>query len=681
MRTILSIIQRLVLTSAVILLGSFSLLTTGGTVFADDPVPCTAPPNDLNGVHWPVGADAVTFTYQCDGPYAGYWTNAYYKYDPITTQRYALYSPDYAYDCTTNQWSMTEWDYSPATGAFYSIRVTPTASPDIATNCPVAPSPTQNTSQVSTPTSNSAVGSTGPDSTNSSTGNTNLNATSTNNTNLLMANSIFSNATTGNTFVIGNTSGGSATSGDAQSIANVANLLQTTSNVFGPNTITFVANINGDVNGDFMFDPSALLATGPGSANTTANNLQINSTTTNNASAQINNNVDVGATSGTATVADNTSAGNATTGSATAVANLMNLINSTVEAGHSFVGTVNINGNFNGDILLPQSFVDQLMASTGPGSTNGLTSNVTDNSTTTNNTTAGISNNVTSTAQSGTASVLGNTSAGNALSGLAGTNVTLLNLTGSNVVGRNDLLVFVNVQGHWVGMIVNAPSGTTTASLGGGITGTGPDSLNAGSNNVTSNTTTTNNANLGITNDVNVHATSGNATVASNTFGGNATSGNARTAVNILNIAGSNLNLSNWFGILFINVFGNWTGSFGVNTSAGDPLQPDNSFVQTVSSTTGVDPAIAKSVKKFATFFNHNQANFSDPGSTAEPATTATAAVLGNSVAKKTTGTTLPTPDNVTHASFLLPAIGISVAALMLLGERVAAIRKNRKEV
>lgn len=37
------------------------------------------------------------------------------------------------------------------------------------------------------------------------------------------------------------------------------------------------------------------------------------------------------------------------------------------------------------------------------------------------------------------------------------------------------------------------------------------------------------------------------------------------------------MGLTGWFGRLFINVFGTWNGSFGVNTSAGDPIQNSDS--------------------------------------------------------------------------------------------------------
>ncbi len=478
-----------------------------------------------------------------------------------------------------------------------------------------------------------------------------------------MSNTIASDTATGNALVIGNTTAGSAMSGDTQSTVNIANLLQSTSTAFGPNALMFTANINGDVNGDFMFDPAAILS----SNNSASNDLQINTNDANNTTAHINNNIDVGATSGNATVADNTTGGDATSGSAQAVVNLMNLINSTVASGQSFIGTININGNLNGDILLPQGLIDQLLASSGPGSNNAVSTNLTANSTTTNVVNQAVANNIQSSAVTGNASVSDNTVGGTASSGSANTGITLLNLTGSNTIGKNALLVFVNVLGKWVGMIMNAPTGTSAAELGGGIANTGSGSNNTASNAITSNSTTANTLNEGITNNVNVHARSGDATVANNTQGGNAKSGNANTAVNILNLEGSNLNLSDWFGVLFINVFGMWNGSFGVNTSAGDPLgSPLNNPVQAAS-----QEAMVTSFKQFATFAVHHDSTSSESSDT--PSSQADA-VLGTAtaVSKKvaTTSPSSPIPDNG-HVSFLLPAVGVGLASIMLvLSER-----------
>jgi hypothetical protein len=682
MRTILSSIKKNLLYAFVLTVTAISPALAGPAASAAADDTCTPPAATTPGVHWPTGSDDATFTYQCAGPYAGNWTNQYYEFVTATAQRLPLYDLEYSYDCTAQTWTMIKWLYSPAQGAYYQTRVNTATGPDVTIDCPAPAAATNQTSSSgeSDASPTQTVSTTGPGSTNSSGSNTTIGSTVTNNTNLGMTNGVSSQATSGNVLVIGNTAGGSATSGDATSIANIANLLQSTSNVFD-GAITFTADINGDVNGDFIFDPSALITgTGTDSTNSAANNLTINTDTPNNTDAQINNNIDVGATSGDATVANNTTAGDATSGNATAIVNLMNLINSVVASGKSFVGTININGNLNGDILLPQSFIDQLLASSGPSSTNTSTTTANANTTITNNTSSDIQNNITSSAQSGDATVAGNTTGGSATSGSAGTNVTILNLTGSNVIGSNDLLVFVNVLGHWVGMIVNAPAGSTAASLGGGITASGPNSTNTTNNSLTDNTTVTNNNTFGINNNVTASAQSGDATVRGNTTSGNATSGNAQTAVNILNMTGSNLSLSNWFGVLFINVFGDWNGSFGVNTSAGDPV-PANTGDPTPPVVQQASAPPAPSTRQFASFVSHLSGSSSTDTDTSSLSNATLASVLGASTPQKTViqKSGLPTPDNASHPSYLVPAIGITIAATMLIGERVVAWRSKSR--
>lgn len=673
----LQFIRRVIIRGTLALAISVSpaLSLNGAQLVSADGTDCTAPDDSSYGagVHHPVGADAGTFTYNCD---SDTWTNQYYTYHPAANSRTVNYARDYSYDCAAGKWYMTQYDYSAGDSAYHKNRVV-TSDPGLPTNCPVAPSaPTPSGS--STPASSgsgggngnsSSIASTGPGSSNSATTTSGITIGSNNTNNLSMNNGIHSQASTGNAGVLYNTSGGDAGTGGAESLANIANVLQSSANVFGPDTATFTANINGDVNGDFMFDPSAVMNTGPGSNNSanTTGNLTVNQA--NNTDASINNNIDVGANTGDATVASNTKGGNATSGNANAIVDLMNVINSTVAAGKSFVGTVNINGNLNGDILLPQGLLDQLLASSGPNSTNTESNNLNVGITDTNNTTSNILNDINANADSGNATVAGNTQGGAAKSGSAKTNLTLLNLTGSSVVGANDLLVFVNVLGHWVGMIMNAPAGSTAASLGGGITSTGPNSSNALNHTGTLTANSTNNSNLGITNHVNAHSQTGDASVLGNTLGGDATSGDANTAVNVLNVANSNLNLSNWFGILFINVFGNWVGSFGVNTSAGDPTT-------TGGNATGSAADASVPMAQFATFVarstgGHGATPHHGSAATAPVQTQTIASVLGASTAAKKVSskdapTSLPTPDNASHASYVLPIVGFGVAAILL---------------
>jgi hypothetical protein len=449
--------------------------------------------------------------------------------------------------------------------------------------------------------------------------------------------------------------------------------LQSSSNVLGSNVATFSADINGDVNGDFIFDPNATVNnTGQNSQNGTDNNLTVNANDSNAANAQINSSVDLSASSGDATVEANTNGGSANTGNASAIINLLNLINSTVSAGQSFVGTINISGNLNGDILLPEDFVNQLLAASGANSSNSLASTGTSNTSLSNSLISDIHNNVTSSAVSGDAKVQGNTAAGNAKTGKADTNVTILNLTGSNVIGKNNLLVFVNVLGTWVGMIVNAPAGSTAASLGGGISDTGDSSTNSLTNSLNSGTELTHSNDFGINNDVKVRAKSGNATVKNNTSAGDATSGDANTAVNILNMTSSKLNLSNWFGVLFINVFGNWTGSFGVNTAAGNtPTTSATAPAQATSNTTEQFVGFARRVTSpSGSGGNDVESNSTDTTLASNDALTESVPVA-KKVTQTNVGSSYITPDTKTHASYTLPIIGFGLAGtLLFISER-----------
>jgi hypothetical protein len=631
-----------------IILGSTSLPMTALADGSTDCPPGSTPVTATSGTTQPSGADASTYTYdKC----TGLWTNKYYSWSPatkITTPGSWYVTQTFTCQASNGQWTGRTWVWSPVKGDWYQQTVTLNSPPSGATNLVACP-PAQ---QVTDP---------GPGSTNTSTSSTSSGTSVNDSNSATLNNTLTSTAGTGNASVIGNTTGGSATSGTAQAIANVINAVQSSSSL-GAGTLTFEANINGDVNGNLIIDPSAIQ---PASSTTplngtTPSGLALNVTT----NEAINNNINLAAASGDATVSKNTSAGSATSGNAQAVANVVNLLNSLVSSKQSFVGVININGNFKGNILVPQNFLDTLLASNAPHQTISLP---TASLTTTVNNNQTITNNINSMATSGTATVADNTGAGSATSGSAKTNVTLFDLTGDHVLASNTMLVFVNVLGKWVGVIMNAPVGTTAAALGGYVTANTPAVLAA---NVTNNQT--------INNNINVAATTGDATVDRNTSAGNATSGNAATAVNLLNIANSDFSLSGWFGILFINVFGNWYGSFGVapppvktipksGTSSSMPSQHQTfKFVPTSSSGGSVTHTSSSSAA-------------SQNGDIQLSATLVNSLhhVLGASTAHVTRDITQTSANNNVT---LLWGAGIFLAgALMLFGERRHYHRLNRQ--
>lgn len=501
--------------------------------------------------------------------------------------------PVYTYDPSTGHWNTQEWFYDAKTGTYQPVIKTTTTPPAGATTptTPTSPSstPPSSTAPVTTTTTTSPSNPT--NTTNTTTNKTSATANTNATTNNTIGNTIQGTSTTGNADVTSNNKAGSATTGTAAASATLTNIVNTTTSDGAGTSATFTTNVNGNVNGDIVLYPmimAALLQAAAHSPTTTTTNSGGTTNTTSQSSTSntnantttgVTNGANLAATSGNANVANNTTAGNATSGNATAVGNIINMINSAIAAGSSFVGTINIYGNLNGNILVSPDFIPSLITSNANTTTNA---HLSDNQ--------AITNNVKLAATSGNASVANNTNAGNATTGTAKTNLVLLNLTGHQVVAQNSLLVFVNVMGTWVGMIVDAAPGATSAALGTGVTTNLTDTTNV---NATNNATITNNLNLA--------ANSGNATVAHNTTAGSATSGNAMAGANILNISQSNIGLSGWFGILFINVFGSWLGSFGVDT----PPHGSNPPQVSTSSDAPATPQAIQFVSQGASTFAH----------------------------------------------------------------------------
>lgn len=532
-----NIINRAVFGAASVLV----LLTFPGSTFMASTVSATSPTCTpvspaSSGTTKPTGSSAHTYSYnQC----TGLWENTHYTYNPSTRQ-YAPKpgsEPVYTCDKSTYTWKVTQWAYVASQGQYQQQTSNASSAPAGSGTC-VAPAP-------SPQASNPAANGTNNPSAGSTINGSNTNSTNENdNTSVTLTNNIGSQANSGDVLLNQNTSAGNALSGNALANSTIINSVNSSSSLNGGQVVIFTKDINGDVNGDLIINPNQLQ---PASVNlNNTNNLTLNSQT----SGTINNNVTLNAKSGDVTAKQNTEVGDATSGNASAVANVVNMLNSMVSANQSFIGTININGNLHGNILMPPKFLDGLIASGAPHTNVNInttnTANLTDNSVT------NIENQINSQATSGTVNSSKNTEAGNATSGSASTNVEVYNLTGHQIIGANSLLVFVNVTGKWVGVIVDAPTGSNSAALGGNITA-----------NTTNNTTVNASTNNSINNNINVNAASGNVNSSENTQAGNATSGNATTSVSLANISNDSLTLSGWFGVLFINVYGNWFGNFG----------------------------------------------------------------------------------------------------------------------
>src|SRR5690606_1663931 len=123
--------------------------------------------------------------------------------------------------------------------------------------------------------------------------------------------------------------------GDASAMVNIINMIQSVWGWQGLLPEFYTANIQGDYHGDILINPTNLASNSGCNCQDTLVNSTIN--------ASIENNVDLIAKSGDVVVANNTQAGDARSGDATAIANIINLINTSMVAGKSFIGNININ--------------------------------------------------------------------------------------------------------------------------------------------------------------------------------------------------------------------------------------------------------------------------------------------------------------------------------------------------
>ena len=456
-------------------------------------------------------------------------------------------------------------------------------------------------------------------------------------------------ATSGNATVDNNGSAGNATSGNASATTSTVNSAQSTTGL--STASTFTTSVSGDQTNDVSIpDPGVITAT-----DQTPNGLQVNS----DANGQIINNINTDAKSGDATVNNNGTAGNATTGNANATANVVNVLDSTVQANKTFVGTINIYGNLDGNIVLPADSLTDMIPSNSVPIANASTTSQDD-----------ISNNVSTSATSGNATVDNNGSAGNATSGNANTNINTLNTSGENFVGTDAIAVFVNVLGSWLGYIVGAPTGSTSAMLG------SDGQATANSNPATGQLTDTSTAS--ITNNVAVNATTGDANVTNNGTAGNATSGNASASANILNMANDNLSLSGWFGVLFINVFGTWDGNVTVESPTNVDTSNTNtstnntsSAVTTAQNSTNTPPTNTPQTAVLADETMTPAPNESTPTQQNISVSSPQNGVLGAS----TTRAIIP----LTHSSnsrWHFAAAGVGLSALLAIGDLLIARRK-----
>ena len=339
---------------------------------------------------------------------------------------------------------------------------------------------------------NSANSSTGSGSTNTSQTNINNELTIKNTNDANIINRLTANINSGNNNASDNTGHGIITTGNANLGLNFFSLAN--ANLFGSQKFyANLQNIYNDYTGNIdLFNElssgssplSSVLATasnnstGANSSNQAITNVNGSTTITNQNSGNLNNEIDASAVSGENKANYNTGTGSVVSGGVNSSVNVINFLNSNITAGNWMLKTLNVFGNWQGDLTLPAMATPNLVnttspsnsgsanSSTGAGSSNSANSNVNNSTTISNNNQATITNNVTMKTDSGTNDASYNGGAGIVKIGTVGAETNEMNVANLNVTGNSWWLIVVNRFGTWNGTAVGSPEAVAIKSTG-----------------------------------------------------------------------------------------------------------------------------------------------------------------------------------------------------------------------
>ncbi len=382
---------------------------------------------------------------------------------------------------------------------------------------------------------------------------------------------------------------------------------------------------------------------GANSTNAAYNASNVSNASFQNNDAGIGNNMTLTAKSGNNNTSLNTG-GNTIiqTGGANVDANMLTFANNNL-AGNVLFGVVNIYGNLEGDIILPDAQVAGCTntcgsqsgsvgnVGNGSGSTNNANNASSLNNATFQNNDAAITNNLVFDAASGNNDVNRNTGGDNSVqTGNTSVDANVLNIANSNISGGTWWLVLVNEAGNWVGKILGPPDGSTAAGSAGTVLTVGPNgeitasngSNGSGSTNTANTSSTTNNTtsqknSADINNTLHLTANTGGNKANDNT-GGSSTikTGDANIIANLVNFVNNNISGNGKLVVTVVNVFGSWIGDFvspgqkkepkrqnqvasnnsNSSNSGGDNHTQNGSSSNNGSSTSNPSPAQAESI-------------------------------------------------------------------------------------
>lgn len=435
-----------------------------------------------------------------------------------------------------------------------------------------------------------------------------------------MQNKIDAMTSTGFNYADLNTLDGEIFTGDVISTVNLMNKLN--SNMSGLGTFS-TFNLYGSYLGDIALqftDGSPLSAfvqasetvaknsiTGPMSQNYSISDGNFTVKEANGNDAKLTNDINLGADTGSNSASLNTGNGIIQTGNATALGNIINMVNSNINVSKWLFAVLNIFGELAGNIILPREENASLSTNTGgstmvgnentgPMSTNyaSATTNNTAEFTNVNNADIVSTLNVDANTGNNTASM--NTGGGYVSTGMADAAISNSTVANSNTVDEEGTvwLVIVNEMGKWVGHIVGNPYGVNTASnslpvttetggLGEQSFGvysenktTGPGSTNVSQIETSEESIVTNENNAAINNNINASANTGNNQAMTNTGAGVIETGDADVGLSLLNMANTNVTAKK-FVVVFVNVLGSFLGDI-IPTGEWDEASTNNYY-------------------------------------------------------------------------------------------------------
>lgn len=387
-----------------------------------------------------------------------------------------------------------------------------------------------------------------------------------------------------------NTLNGQVFTGDAKNTLNLMNKLNSNLSGIGAfNTMNLYGNYSGDIAlnfsggsplSNFVSASDTLAAnsvTGPLSANYSVTDGNFTVKEANGNDAKLNNDIYLNADTGHNSTSLNTGAGVIQTGDATALANIINMVNTNIQVDEWLFAVINIFGDLAGNIILPggTNLASVISGSnnvgnseTGPSSYN-YSASTTNSTTDINNTNdADISSNLAVSAKTGNNDASFNTGGGYVNTGVADSSLANTTIANTNTYDPEGtvFLVIVNELGKWVGHIIGGNSASSGNSetenapaLNAQNNATGPLSNNVSEIKLNSDTTLTNNNNADITNNIKISANTGSNDASKNTGPGIIETGDANAGLSLLNLANTNI-IAKKLVVLFVNVIGNFIG-------------------------------------------------------------------------------------------------------------------------